>query len=554
MRIPQAREKQIKSESENLTNQFDKWRTDSARAISKLGQKSFYIPGIFILILLLGVFTRVWKFGRMPPGLNIDEASIGIEAYDLYHFRVDRNGNSFPVYFESWGSGANALDGYVLIPFIAMGLNPTTVRLPALLSGILSLPLIFWIGKKSIGKTYALLAMFLAAISPGLILMSRWGNEENILPFLFGLGFFCLLLSSRKNIWFAIGMAFFGLCLYAYIACFVAVPVFLACAVTILFISKRLNWKTLLAGLLIFFLLIAPLIAYVIINTWGLDTIHLGRITIPRLPMEARFLTMSATSAENPIQSMVQNFFSMIHLLFITQDDGSAWNLVNPYGYLYIFSVPFIIAGIFLLIPSRRDDHLPEKLLFLSWLVAAGSIGVFQQVNFNRINLIFLPFVFCASAFLFWLGRQNKPLIAIVLAVYLLSYLSFFQAYRGPAYRKQASVAFNEGAIPALEYASQGNNHPICVTTQMHDLFIYVIYNEHLPPQEYLGKIKYSYPDPTSKTVLSLDRYTFGLDACSNQPDTIYVLASKRPPDNGIEYQFKDFVNFRVYKPVGADH
>lgn len=36
---------------------------------------------LFVLILLLGVGARRLQFNQVPPGLNQDEASIGVEAY-----------------------------------------------------------------------------------------------------------------------------------------------------------------------------------------------------------------------------------------------------------------------------------------------------------------------------------------------------------------------------------------------------------------------------------------------------------------------------------------
>lgn len=51
---------------------------------------------LFAVILLVGIFARVWEFASLPPGLNVDEASIGVEAYYLYKFGVDRFGLSYP--------------------------------------------------------------------------------------------------------------------------------------------------------------------------------------------------------------------------------------------------------------------------------------------------------------------------------------------------------------------------------------------------------------------------------------------------------------------------
>jgi hypothetical protein len=60
---------------------------------------------LFGAIFAIGVLARVWAFGLLPSGLNKDETSIGVEAYDLLHYGVDRSGVSYPVHFISWGSG-----------------------------------------------------------------------------------------------------------------------------------------------------------------------------------------------------------------------------------------------------------------------------------------------------------------------------------------------------------------------------------------------------------------------------------------------------------------
>ena len=103
---------------------------------------------LFLLILGLGIFARTWEFNRLPPGLTADETSNGVDAFSLYHFGIDRNGVSYPIQFISWGSGQSALYGYLLIPFIALfGLSTAVIRIPMLISGIITLPLVFLVGR-----------------------------------------------------------------------------------------------------------------------------------------------------------------------------------------------------------------------------------------------------------------------------------------------------------------------------------------------------------------------------------------------------------------------
>ena len=73
---------------------------------------------ITFVIFVVGFTVRLIGITNYPNGLNCDEASIGYEAYSLLNYGIDRNGNSWPVFLEAWGSGQNALYMYIIMPFI----------------------------------------------------------------------------------------------------------------------------------------------------------------------------------------------------------------------------------------------------------------------------------------------------------------------------------------------------------------------------------------------------------------------------------------------------
>jgi hypothetical protein len=290
---------------------------------------------VFMIILIIGIFARVWEFGVIPPGINVDEASIGIEAYDLYKFGMDRNGVSYPVHLISWGSGQNALYAYMLIPFIALnGLNAVSIRLPMLLSGILSLPLMYLVGRKLINGKFGLVAMFFMGVSPWHIINSRWAVESNILPFVFLTGFTFLLFSNQKNHWFILACIFFALSLYAYGTAYVGVPIFLLLVIPVLIDTKQITVKQTMTGLAVFSVLALPIALFVIVNTFQLNTIHLGPTTIPRLPVQARYEAMAAVFGDSPLQTMSENIRVMLKLLW-SQEDAFPWNFVRSFGYFY---------------------------------------------------------------------------------------------------------------------------------------------------------------------------------------------------------------------------
>jgi hypothetical protein len=504
---------------------------------------------LFSLVLLLGILARAWEFRSLPPGLNQDEAASGVDAFSLVHYGVDRNGVSFPVYFISYGSGQSAVDIYLLMPFVAAGgLSPFTVRLPVLIAGILSLPLAYLIGRQAVNATFGLFAMFMLAIAPWHILMSRWGHESNLLPFFFSVGFLLLLKSIEDNRWFAPAMAMMALCLYVYGPAYAAIPIFLALALPILLIARKLQPAYLIAGMLTFILMAVPIGLFMLVNNRHWDPIHLGALTIPRLPTKARYEIVSGLFKGDFIGRLSRQVKVLVSLLW-TQTDHHPYNVVEPYGYLYPFTLPLAVLGAILLIPRRRDANWIGRLLLLAWLAAALVVGFLQLANFNRINLIFLPLTFCLAAFLTWIAAHSRVAATAAVVVLLAGFVLFTQAYHGDEYRMSVGREFFTGILPAVDYAARQGTGPICVTDKISEPQIFVLFAQQLDPNDYLPSVKYASPRGGFRPAQQLGRYTFGLDACANNAGTVYILSDEKPPAGNLPYKAVPFEQFTVYVP-----
>jgi len=508
---------------------------------------------LFVVILALGIFARVWEFGAVPRGLNQDEASIGVEAFSLYRFGVDRNGVSFPVNFISWGNGMDALDGYILIPFVAaFGLTPIVVRLPSLLSGILTILLVYFAAKRIFDdEKTALLCMFLLAISPWHILMSRWGINENVLPFVFVVGFTFILTAKTNNMNYLIGCASLAISLYAYGAAYVAAPIFLVCATVILLTSKRASAKTIIPGVLLFALLITPIVLFVLTNTLKWESLQLGFMTIPRLPVRPRYEAVAAVFNERSIRPIVDNVIGMFKLL-IRQTDGQIFNVVEPYGYLYTITFPLAVIGMVLLFPSRKSPRAPERWMLLSWLAASFAVGVIQSATINRMCLLFIPLFMCVALFIVWIGKHSRIVFIASILALLVGFAFFTRAYHGKTYREQSTIRFFPGFLSATNSARHANNasDPICMTDKVNMPYVFVQFSEQADLRDYLDTIEYVDPQAEFRFVRSMGRYTFGLQNCANHPGTIYVTRyDEELPVAANDYDMTRFDNFLVFTP-----
>lgn len=136
----------------------------------------------FALILAAGVWVRCYRFTELPLGMNQDGTMAGVEAFCLLSGGTDQYGTSWPTYFEAWQfSQMSTLYSYLLIPFIKLlGLSKFSLRLPMLLMSLIALPLMWDAARRVAGKNYALAAMFLLALNPWHIVLSRWALEANM--------------------------------------------------------------------------------------------------------------------------------------------------------------------------------------------------------------------------------------------------------------------------------------------------------------------------------------------------------------------------------------
>jgi len=505
---------------------------------------------VFGLILLIGILARCWEFGRLPPGLNIDEASIGIEAYDLYHFGIDRNGISYPIYFISWGSGQNALYGYALIPFVAaLGLRPLAVRLPMLIAGILTLPLAHFIGVRIFGRHLALVSTLFLGISPWHIILSRWGLESNVLPFVFTLGFASLLKAIRRPGWLVFASLVLGLSLYAYGTAFAAVPIFMLLAFAALTRKGLVGPRELVPAVFAFALVAAPIGIMLLVNALGLPSIALGPVTIPHSPVQPRYTATTVFSMTDAPRSIAANLWIALRLL-ITQSDGIVYNVADPYGYFYRFTFPLALLGIVLLVMRIRSEQRIEDILLGAWIGSSFAIAIFQQMNINRFNLIFIPLLFCTLLSLQWLNARVPGTLLFTVVLLLIGFVAFTIHYHGDSYRRAIGQRMNTGILAAIGFARDVSQHPICISGKISMPYIYALFSERTNPADFLATVVYVDPLQPLRRVRAFGRYRFGSPNCTSAEPYTYVWRSgERPPNLGKRYEYRFFDNFVVYFP-----
>lgn len=447
------------------------------------------------MILLIGIGARLWMFGEVPGGINQDEAFAAREAWSLLMSGKDSFGYPYPMYLTTWGSGMNALNTYLMMPFIALfGMHTWVFRIPQVLIGILSILTVEEIVSEIADDRLSLVAMFVFAISPWHIMLSRWALESNLAVgfLLFGLLFF--IYGIRKQQYFILSAVFYGLSLYCYAAIWPVVPfLILLQGVYLLYVRKVRITGYIVISVLVFLLFATPVILFYLVNMGIISEIVTPCFSIPRL-VEFR-------NSEFSIRDIPGKLKILFHLL-LTENDGEYWNSTDKFGLYYKYGLVFTLTGFAVCLKetwkSLRKRKYHGYVLVLIQFLAAVALGALIHVNVTRINCIFAPVLLLMAIgidqFIQLFRQKFHHVGAVVITLYLLAFLSFEHFYF-TEYEENISQYFKKGIEPAVHYAEElsGGERQISIGNDF--LYPQILVFSELSPEEYRNTVEYTnYP------------------------------------------------------------
>ncbi|MCL6589353.1 MAG: glycosyltransferase family 39 protein [Firmicutes bacterium] len=436
-----------------------------------------YFKHIIALILLIGAAVRLWKFGLIPAGFNQDGAMGAVDAWALAKYGTDRFGMRWPAVFTAWGNGQmHVLLSYLSVPFIAVfGLNRFSARIVTLIISLLALWAIYCLCKLIFGRKTAAVVLAFAAVNPWHIMQSRWAIDCNMFPhfFLFSVYFLYRGLAQAKK-YLYISMLFFGITMYSYGIAWYTIPLFLLMVLIYLLKEKRITLKeTILAGAAYLFAA-WPIFGVMVVNYFKLPSLNTPFFTIPFFPDSIRAGDLLFFSPDF-FNQLANNFFTLVKVVVLQKPD-LPWNTIPEYGAIYLFSIPFTIIGLVVLIrkilkdcfkhnqparPSESKTYLYMPVLF--WLIIACLSGLLVNVNVNRINLIFYPIIILSGLGISWIARRVKLLSIVIIIIYLIAFFGFTASYFGP-HAQSLAAEFFDGFGAAMEYVKDLDYERIYIT------------------------------------------------------------------------------------------
>lgn len=345
-----------------------------------------------IAVVLAGSFLRLFRIDSVPPGLNTDEATAGINAESF----LDGNLKLFYHPFDEPIFVYTSSIGVAIMGPTAMGLH-----LPAAFLGILAVVGTFLLGKKLFGSQVGILAASGMAVSYWPVETSRLGFRAIALPTfeLFAFYFLWRALKGSSLRDYAIGGVLLGLALYTYPSSRV-LPVIAGVMVVAVLVWRRWRLGS-VKGLSIY--VSASLVAFVPLGFYFLSNPE---------SFSGRF-EQTGVSVSTPADSSqaADSVARTAGMFFIKGDPKWKYNLAD----LPIFNPPWTVLFLSGLVISLIRVRRPEYFFLMLWFVLGLLPGALTDEAPHNLRTIvsqpaayFFPALAIAGLISILLKRSNS--------------------------------------------------------------------------------------------------------------------------------------------------
>jgi len=473
---------------------------------------------IFLLavIVILAGLLRFYQLGVNPPSLSWDETAWGYNAYSLSIDGRDEFGIFLPYkYLESFGDFKPPVYAYTaIIPVKLFGLNEFATRFPSAFFGTLTVLLSYFLIKRLFYKTkyaeyYGLLTAFILTISPWHLMLSRAAFEANLVTFFLVLGVFLFLKAIQNNPWYLVASAIpFALSFYTFNTARIVTPI-LVLLLAVSFYKELLNAKKqVLIAVLLGAMIVLPLVPFLLSPQASL------RFKEVNIFSDIEVIKRANQQIANDNYALWSKILHHRYILFTVEyirhfldhftfeflfmkGDGNPRFSTRDVGSLYIFELPFFIAGIILFFKRREGYWWIVPLWLLIGIVPAAIAR--ETPHALRIASTLPMFqLFSATGlawFIIWLKQYRRTVqlgaIAVLGFVIIFNVSYFIHGYY-VHYPREYSGEWQYGYKESIAYVSavQDEYDEIHVTEALGRPYIYYLFYLNIDPRQFRTEAK----------------------------------------------------------------
>ncbi len=529
---------------------------------------------LLILITILAAFLRFNALSSTPPSLNLDEVAIGYNAYSILKTGKDEFGDAFPIAFRSHDDYKAPFYIYLTaISEAVFGLNEFAVRLPSAFFGTVTIPLVFLLCLQLFDKhqhkfSIALLSSFLLTISPWHLQFSRAAFETNVAVFFVALGFWAYLKGLKQTRYWLITATAFAISLYTYHTTKLFIP--LICLFLALRSKKIIqsNFKLSLAATALFFILISPLIPFMLSpqgrlrfkgtnvfqtitlvdknHDWKLEQWRIGRPYQAKVFHNEQFYSLI---------TILKGYFTHFSYDFLFHGEaGPPKNYTPNIGLLYLWELPVLIIGFY----SLYHKKYPFRHFLLFWvLISPIASSLTWDVPSSTRTTIILPSLQIITAIgIVHLFTNSSPKIRktlsvsfpVVILFFFFNYLHNYYRIAPTEYAHAWQYGYKQAVLAAQKY--QDSHDQVIVSTKLKQPQNFFAFYLKYDPQTYIKIDGGTVSGGFNETENKFGKYSFKPIEWDKEkiiPNTLYVEVVENKTEN---YQTLETINDAKGQPI----
>lgn len=462
---------------------------------------------LLLLIILIAAFLRLFKLPEYPVQLNHDEISQLYDVQSIIQTGKDVYGNFLPLAFPSTGDFKVGHYIYItMIPYLILGNQEITIRMPAALFGILTI-LVAFLFVKTLTKnwTIAILSAALVAITPSEIFYSR-KSFENVIGIcldLLGLYFLFKSFNKRRRIWGYAAAIFLALAMYIYTSNTIVIPLLIILFAVIFkdeIIAQKKNFSV---ALMIWIICIIPLIILTITDP-GIR-FRATSVFITQDVNLGRLIDLNQNPFKSYIDFIFIKFLNQLNpaYLFLNGLDLTNQHILNM-GPLLLCQFPLVILGIIFLLRNKIFLNQSKFLFGMLLLSFIPSAITFEDYSPHRAMLAFIVLSIISSFGLYWLilliknnlhNNKELKLISYGLLIFtlILNLVYFIRIYVvSYPYEKSQNIQYPFKQVAQYIWSQYNNFYQIIFDPQFGETapiigvgaHYYLAYYGNYPPEK----------------------------------------------------------------------
>lgn len=370
-------------------------------------KKGFLLP--LILIILIAAFVRLYRINDYMHFLG-DE---GRDALVVKRMVVDLD----PTFIGPITSVGNIYLGpiyyYFMTPFMILsGMNPVGPAIMIALMSLGTIILLYKIGYEYFDRNAAIISSLLYALSPFVIIYSRFSWNPNAVPFFALLIIYSLIkvIADNEIKWLWLTGLSLGIILQLHYISLMFVPIIILS----LLVYRKLSLKNIFILIISFVIPLIPYLAFEFHNNF------------PNITTAIRFVTKSGPSATFAFTRFGGIIKDLTYRAFL--------RLVVIEGVILSWLLMFVVISSVITIFIKDKKYIKNKafIIILLWYgVSIIIFGFYKGAIYDYYMVQFLPFPALIIGIVFaWLIKKRT--IGKILAVVLFSLILGFQLKNSP--------------------------------------------------------------------------------------------------------------------------